>query len=224
MSKYSSFFGNPTNKTGAAYTWELLIANHFDQSLWSTNQKYWTALRNNLLHSTLEVHNCVATFTSHGKLHEFGAEKPTSWAKPAHFDFFHNKFYSQQSHSEHGWRCSNKFLALLSCTHHLLTSFGGVAWAFASYEFWACVLYIYLFIFMALSLCPSSMQDIPSPHCFGLTFKVASWGMLGVPILLLALFPKLAKLFFFFVSGVFPSYDFTWFYFSCFLGLVSSLI
>jgi hypothetical protein len=27
-------------------------------------------------------------FTSHGKLHEFDAEKPISWAKPAHFDFF----------------------------------------------------------------------------------------------------------------------------------------
>jgi len=29
------FFGNPTNKTvtGTAYTWELLIANHLDQSI-----------------------------------------------------------------------------------------------------------------------------------------------------------------------------------------------
>jgi hypothetical protein len=35
----------------------------------------------------LEVHNCVVLFTSHGKLHEFGVEKPISWAKPAHFDF-----------------------------------------------------------------------------------------------------------------------------------------
>jgi hypothetical protein len=26
----------------------------------------------------LEAHNCVATFTSHGKVHEFGAEKPIS--------------------------------------------------------------------------------------------------------------------------------------------------
>jgi hypothetical protein len=33
------------------------------------------------------VHNYVAPFTSHSKLHEFGAEKPISWAKPAHFDF-----------------------------------------------------------------------------------------------------------------------------------------
>jgi hypothetical protein len=41
-----------------------------------------------LLHSFFEVHNYVAPFTSHGKLHEFGAEKPISWAKPAHFDFF----------------------------------------------------------------------------------------------------------------------------------------
>jgi hypothetical protein len=29
-----------------------------------------------LLHSFLKVHNCA--FTSHGKLHEFGAEKPIS--------------------------------------------------------------------------------------------------------------------------------------------------
>jgi hypothetical protein len=36
----------------------------------------------------LEVHNCVAPFTSRGKLHEFGAEKPISCAKPTHFDFF----------------------------------------------------------------------------------------------------------------------------------------
>jgi hypothetical protein len=68
--------------------WGLLIANHLDQSLWSTNQKYWAAVRSNLLHSFLEVHNCVAAFTSHGKLHEFGAEKPISWAKLAHFDVF----------------------------------------------------------------------------------------------------------------------------------------
>jgi hypothetical protein len=46
-------------------------------------------VKSNLLHSYLEVHNCVAPFTSHGKLHEFGAEKPISRAKPpAHFDIF----------------------------------------------------------------------------------------------------------------------------------------
>jgi hypothetical protein len=27
-------------------------------------------------------------FTSHWKLHEFGAKKLISWTKPAHFDFF----------------------------------------------------------------------------------------------------------------------------------------
>ncbi len=73
------FSGNPTNKTviGTVYTWGLLlVANYLDQSLWSTNQKYRVAVRSNLLHSFLEVHNCVASFTIHGKLHEFGAEKP----------------------------------------------------------------------------------------------------------------------------------------------------
>jgi hypothetical protein len=34
------------------------------------------------------VHNRVAPFTSHGKLHEFGAEKPISSSKPTNFDFF----------------------------------------------------------------------------------------------------------------------------------------
>jgi hypothetical protein len=68
--------------------WGLLIANQLDQSLWSTNQKYWAAVGSNFLHSFLEVHNCAAPFTSHCKLHEFGAEKPISWAEPAHFDFF----------------------------------------------------------------------------------------------------------------------------------------
>ncbi len=35
-------------------------------------------VRSNFLHSSLEVHNCVAPFTSHGTVHEFGAEKPIS--------------------------------------------------------------------------------------------------------------------------------------------------
>jgi hypothetical protein len=72
--------------------WGLLKANHLDQSLWSTNQKYWAAVKSNLLHSFLEVHNCVVPFTSHGTLHEFGAEKPISWAKRTHFDFFAMNF------------------------------------------------------------------------------------------------------------------------------------
>ncbi len=36
----------------------------------------------------LEAANCVASFTSHGKVDELSAEKLISWAKPAHFDFF----------------------------------------------------------------------------------------------------------------------------------------
>jgi hypothetical protein len=43
------------------------------------NQKYGAALMSNLLHSFLELHNCVAPFTRHDKLHEVGAEeKPIS--------------------------------------------------------------------------------------------------------------------------------------------------
>jgi hypothetical protein len=44
--------------------------NHYDQPIRNTELQlgpiYYT------------VHNCVAPFTSHGKLHEFGAEKPIS--------------------------------------------------------------------------------------------------------------------------------------------------
>jgi hypothetical protein len=36
------------------------------------------SLVTNLLHSFLEVQNCVGHFTGHGKLHKFGAEKPIS--------------------------------------------------------------------------------------------------------------------------------------------------
>jgi hypothetical protein len=38
------------------------------------------------------VHHWVEPITSHGKLHEFGAEKPISLAKQAYFDFFARSF------------------------------------------------------------------------------------------------------------------------------------
>jgi len=103
MSKFSCcFFGNSTNVTGTAYSWGLLIANHLDQSVWSTNQKNSAKVKSNLLHSVLEVHKCVAPFSNQGKLHEFDAEKPISWAKPTHFEFFTINFAVWS----HRWRCS----------------------------------------------------------------------------------------------------------------------
>jgi hypothetical protein len=83
-----SFLATQPIKLELHISGELLIANHLDQSSWWTNQKYWTAVRSNSLHSFWEVHNYIAQFTSHGMLHEFGAKKPISWAKPAHFVFF----------------------------------------------------------------------------------------------------------------------------------------
>jgi len=112
------FFGNPTNKTviGTEYMWGLLIANHLDQSLWSANQKYWAAVKSNLLHAFVEVHNFVVPFTSHGKLYEFGAKKPISWAKPAHFDFFALNFTVWSHMLSTTWRCS-KTLAFRAKAH-----------------------------------------------------------------------------------------------------------
>jgi hypothetical protein len=93
MSKFCCYFflGNPTSKivTGTtAYTWGLLIANHLDQSLWSTNQKYWAAVRSNLLHSFWEVHNLCCAFYQRQQRAQICAEKPISWDKQAHFDIF----------------------------------------------------------------------------------------------------------------------------------------
>ncbi len=64
------------------------------QSLWLTNKKYRSAVRTNWLHSFLEVHNCVAPFTSPGKLHKFG------------FLTFYNKVYCLVSTTLQRWRCS----------------------------------------------------------------------------------------------------------------------
>jgi hypothetical protein len=131
MSKFSCLFFWPTpsiNLKPELYIHgELLIASHLDQSLWSTNQKYWATVRCNLLHVFREVHNCVAPFTSHSKLHEFGAGKPISWAKPAHFDLFAINFTVWESHTDHRWRCSKEMMLIkkLSAFNFLGLSLSG---------------------------------------------------------------------------------------------------
>jgi len=76
------FFGNPTNKTetGTAYTRGTTNSKPPGPIIVIDQDKNWAAVRCNLLHSFWDVHNCVAPFTSQGMLHEFGAEKPISWA------------------------------------------------------------------------------------------------------------------------------------------------
>jgi hypothetical protein len=77
--------------TGTPYTWELLIENHLDQKLWSTNQKYWVAVRSNLLHSLgLDVYAVPRKWSLQAKASctNLVPEKPLSWAKLAHFDVF----------------------------------------------------------------------------------------------------------------------------------------
>ncbi len=64
----------PTQKN--CWNWEqqfggrlLLIANHLDQSSWSTNQKHWATVRSYLLHSFLEVHRaCCCAFLAKPRL------------------------------------------------------------------------------------------------------------------------------------------------------------
>ncbi len=65
------FFGNPTNKIETDIYAGTTNSKPLDKSK-------ILSCRSNLLHFFLEVHNCVAHFTSFRKLHEFGAKKPIS--------------------------------------------------------------------------------------------------------------------------------------------------
>jgi hypothetical protein len=85
MSKFSHFsFGNPTNKTviGTAYTWELLIANHLDQSE---------------ILSRSQVQFITLFFA--------GAQLCSAFYQPRQVvQIWHNTFYCLESHTEHWWR------------------------------------------------------------------------------------------------------------------------
>ncbi len=117
----------------------LLIVNHLDQSFWTTNQKYWTAVRSNLFDSFLEVHNCVAHFTRHDKLCEFGAEKPISWNKAAHFDLFQTNFTVwSRILSTVGDAHTTFFCATFSVKHWQKLS--SVAYLEESSLYWACLM------------------------------------------------------------------------------------
>ncbi len=94
-SKFSCLlFSNPTHKTemGTANRWELLIANHLDQSLWLANQKRGKPVISYLLYSSRQVHVFAALFNSLNKLSKYAGEKPFSWAKPTYDDFSSSNF------------------------------------------------------------------------------------------------------------------------------------
>ncbi len=82
----------------------LLIVNHLDQSLWWGTQKHWAADTSYIVHFFSAGAKFRCAFSSHHKLYNYIELKPISWAKPAHFDFSSSKFFSAESHIEHGWR------------------------------------------------------------------------------------------------------------------------
>jgi hypothetical protein len=94
---------------------------------WSKLMYNWSDLQG----SFLELHNCVAPFTSHGKLHKFGAEKPIS-KYTSTFWLFHNKFYCLESHTEHRWRCSKCQIS------HTITCSTSCALYIMLYSCWDC--------------------------------------------------------------------------------------
>ncbi len=65
-------FCNPAHKTeiGTTHRWELLIANHLDQSVQLTNQKWGATVRSYLLHSSLAgAEVCCAIYQPHQTQH-----------------------------------------------------------------------------------------------------------------------------------------------------------
>ncbi len=70
----------------------LLIANHLVESLWSTNQKYCAAVGSYLLHSffcrcTVLLATAICAIMP--------IQNPSSWTKPANFDFSSSNFTLQ---------------------------------------------------------------------------------------------------------------------------------
>ncbi len=84
------FFGNPTNKTGTgtASTWEVLIANHLDQSLWPTNQN--TERQSGPIYYTLFLRctTVLRPLPATVRCMNVAPKNQISWAKPAHFHIF----------------------------------------------------------------------------------------------------------------------------------------
>ncbi len=124
-------FRNPTYKTETetanTWGWELLIANHLDQSLWWMGQSD-TLISSQITFITLfsaGAHNCCAFYESHCKLlYNYAEPKPFCWAKLAHFwPFLHPIFYSAGSHTEHRWRCSKGIYPMQSTTRNYFFSF-----------------------------------------------------------------------------------------------------
>jgi len=128
MSKFSCvFFGNPTNKTGTgtASTWELLIANHLDQSLWPTTQNtepqsgpiYYTLF----LRCTTVLRPLPAMVRCMHVVHK----KPISWAKPAHVDIFTincsvwSRILSTSGDALNQFQMSKVIFYTYLCTHFL---------------------------------------------------------------------------------------------------------
>jgi len=66
--------------------WGLQIANHMDQSLWSTNQKYWAAVRSNLLHSFWRCTSTLCLLPATTSCMNLVQKNQFFWAKRTHFD------------------------------------------------------------------------------------------------------------------------------------------
>ncbi len=78
-----------SEKLGLQILWELLIANHLEQSLCLTNQKHRAAVRSDsyLVHSSgVQLWCAFSPASANGA--QMQEQKPLSWAKPANFWLF----------------------------------------------------------------------------------------------------------------------------------------
>jgi hypothetical protein len=88
-------FCNPTHKTetGTANMWELLIANHLDESLWWDNKEQGSRVRSYLLHSSLACAQLCCAFHQHQQ-----GRKTTFLSRNRHVWTFLHPLFNVQGH------------------------------------------------------------------------------------------------------------------------------
>jgi hypothetical protein len=88
MSKFSCFFGNPNNKTGTAYTWGTTNSKPPRPIIVINQSEILPCSQVQVIRVFLGGAQLCCAFYQPRQVVQLWWEKPISWAKAAHFDFF----------------------------------------------------------------------------------------------------------------------------------------
>ncbi len=96
-----SLFRTPPKKLkrGPYICRALLIANHLDQSLWSTNQKYWTEVTSYLVFTFTCTSLCSAIYDATANLRNYAKPKTVLFSQTGIFWHFFIQFYCALLHT-----------------------------------------------------------------------------------------------------------------------------